>query len=171
MLDLCRTVITDQFHAALATIDSCIDRCPDTLWHAPIVSLEFNQAVFHTLFYADVYLGIGLDGFREQPFHRDNAAAFADYEELEDRAQRNRYERPFLKAYTLHCRDKAASVIGGETAETLAGPSSFDHLPFTRAELHLYNLRHIQHHAAQCIMRLRLDAKENMRWFRSGWPA
>ena len=29
----------------------------------------------------DVYLGYGLDGLRDQPFHRENAASFRGYED------------------------------------------------------------------------------------------
>jgi hypothetical protein len=41
------------------------------------------------------------------------------------------------------------------------------HLP--RAELHVYNIRHIQHHSAQLIMRLRLDCDVDVPWISSGW--
>ena len=39
---------------------------------------------------------------------------------------------------------------------------------FTRAELHLYNIRHIQHHAAQLILRLRLDTDVDIPWVGRG---
>ena len=40
----------------------------------------------------------------------------------------------------------------------------------TRAEVHIHNIRHIQHHAAQLILRLRRDYGQDMPWFKSGWP-
>jgi len=43
-------------------------------------------------------------------------------------------------------------------------------LPFPRVEVHIYNVRHIQHHAAQLILRLRRDHKQGIPWFKSGWP-
>lgn len=48
-------------------------------------------------------LGI-LHGLRDQPFHRENAASFRDYEELEDREPALLYERAFIKRYVEHCR-------------------------------------------------------------------
>jgi hypothetical protein len=39
----------------------------------------------------------------------------------------------------------------------------------SRAELYVYNLRHIQHHAAQLSLRLRLDHGVNIAWVGSGW--
>jgi len=39
----------------------------------------------------------------------------------------------------------------------------------TRAKLHVVNIRHIQHHAAQLSLRLRLDHQEDIPWFSSRW--
>lgn len=36
--------------------------------------------------------------------------------------------------------------------------------PFSQAELHACNMRHIQHHAAQLTLRLRLDGMEQVLW-------
>src|SRR5437773_2146517 len=53
------------------------------------------------------------------------------------------------------CRAKAAEVVGAETRETLEGPSGHGRLKFSRLELHLYNVRHIQHHTGQLTAFLR----------------
>ena len=44
-------------------------------------------------------------------------------------------------------------------------------LPFARAELYVYNIRHIRHHAAQLILRLKSSADMDVPWARSGWRA
>jgi hypothetical protein len=168
MTDTLRQLLANQYEAALRTLDVCIKRCPDSSWHAPVANLKFCQAVFHTLFFADVYLGHDEDAVRRQPFHGEHASFFADYEELEDRPQRNVYEKPFIVKYLAHCRDKAREVIRSETAESLGAPAGFGR-KFARAELHVYNIRHIQHHAAQLGLRLRLDHKIDLPWVGSGW--
>ena len=66
-----------------------------------------------------------------------------------------------------HCRKKAADVIASETADSLRGDSGFDRRDFCRAELHVYNIRHIQHHSAQLILRLRTQAGVDIPWFAS----
>jgi hypothetical protein len=68
-----------------------------------------------------------------------------------------------------HCRKKASAVIASETSDTLSAPCGFERRGFSRAELHVYNIRHIQHHAAQLSLRLRLDAKQDIPWIGSGW--
>ena len=169
MLDTFKELIANQFEAAFCTMNTCIDRCPDTAWNTPVVNLAFCQAVFHALFYADFYLGQDLESFRRQPFHRANEHFFRDYEELEDRPQQLLYEKTPIKAYLQHCRNKASEVIAAETADTLRARSSFDWLQFSRAEVHVYNLRHILHHAAQLSMRLRIDADIDIPWTKSAW--
>jgi len=57
MLDVFKHTTTNQFEAAFCTLNACIERCPKSAWNAPIVNLLFCQVVFHTLFFADYYLG------------------------------------------------------------------------------------------------------------------
>ena len=169
MLETLKQLLTNQYAAALCTLNACIDRCPEAAWNAPVGNLAFCQVVFHTIFYADYYLGPGERGFRDQLFHRTHPGFFRDYEELEDRVPVLLYDRPMIKSYLEHCHHKAVDVIAKESAESLAGSSGFERRTFSRAELHVYNIRHIQHHAAQLSLRLRLDFGESISWFGSGW--
>jgi DinB superfamily len=169
MLITLKELITNQFEAAFSTLNACIDRCPDAAWNAPVANLAFCQVAFHTLFYADFYLGPDEQSFRQQPFHQNHPDFFRDYEELEDRAQRLLYDKPAIKDYLDHCRAKLVEALAPETADTLAGPSGFRRRAVSRAELYVYNMRHIQHHAAQLSLRLRLDSKQEIPWIDSGW--
>ena len=171
MLDTLKQLISNQFDAALCTLNACVDRCPDAAWDAPVANMKFCQVAFHTLFYADYYLGPDgeKDAFRAQPFHRENAAMFRDYEEFEPREQVLIYDRPSIRKYLQHCRTKAANAIESETAASLAAPAAFGRRAFSRAELYVYNTRHIQHHAAQLSLRLRLDHAIEVPWVGSGW--
>ncbi len=169
MLDTFKQLLANQFEAALCTLGLCIDRCPVATWNAPVGNLAFCQVAFHTLFFADYYRGQSEDSFRQQPFHLDNADLFRDYEELQPRQQRLLYDQPSIKAYVGHCRAKGGAAIGAESADSLSGPCGFARKSFFRAELYVYNIRHIQHHAAQLSLRLRLDADVSIPWVGSGW--
>jgi len=79
------------------------------------------------------------------------------------------YDRPTTKSYLNVCRQKALDVVAAETAETFAGPSGFDWRKCTRAELHVYNARHIFHHCAQLSLRLRQLDQVDVPWFSHGW--
>lgn len=169
MLDTFKELIANQVEAAFCTLNTCIDRCPETAWDARVGNHKFCQVVFHTLFYTDFYLGQNEESFRRQPFHRDNGRFFGDYEEFEDRAPQSLYDKTSIKKYMEHCRTKASQVIAAETADTLTARAGFERRAFSRAELYVYNIRHLQHHAAQLSLRLRLDANQDIPWIGSGW--
>lgn len=169
MLDTFQKLIANQFAAALCTLNACIAKCPTAAWDAPVANYKFCQVAFHTLFYADYYLGPNEESFCQQPFHRENAPFFRDYEEFEDHAPVLLYDKNSIQAYLRHCRMKAREVILSETAGSLEAPAGFARRTFSRAELHVYNIRHIQHHAAQLSLRLRLDSHQDIPWIGSGW--
>lgn len=166
--DTFKESLKNQFAAAFATIQECMKQCDDDSWTMPICNLTFSQATFHALFYADVYLGPDLASLREQTFHLQNADWFGDYEELQDKAQTNQYEKSDILKYIDHCRAKADLVLDSETPQSLAKTPGFDWLDFSRAEVHVYNLRHLYHHAAQLSLQLRLKTGEGVKWVRSG---
>ena len=171
MLETVRELTRNQFEAAFCTLNSCIDLCPEDAWDGPVVNLQFCQVAFHTLFFADLYLAETgeLEPLKQQPFHQENPDFFRDYEEFQDRKQTLLYDRPTTKSYLDFCRQKALDVVAAETAESLAGPSGFDWRKCTRAELHVYNARHIFHHCAQLSLRLRQLDQIDVPWFSHGW--
>ncbi|MBT4867742.1 MAG: hypothetical protein HON53_21800 [Planctomycetaceae bacterium] len=169
MLDTYKEMISQQFEATFCMLGACINRCPETSWNAPVANLQFCQVTFHTLFCADIYLGSNPASLRQQPFHREHAHVFADYEELGDGLQQATYDKSFINTYLQHCRQKASQVLAAESTETLQQMADFEWLNFSRTELHVYNIRHIHHHAAQLSLRLRLDADIEIPWVGSGW--
>ncbi len=168
MLDLFQSLLISQYEAAFETLRHCIDQCPDAQWNGPLANHTFNESAFHALFFADVYLGQNLDALKTQEFHREHASVFGDYEELESREPVNTYPKPFVSAYLEHCRQLARQVLRRETAESLRAKADFPWHKFSRGELHVYNIRHLQHHAAQLIMRLRLDTNVDIPWVKCG---
>jgi hypothetical protein len=169
MIETFKKLTVNQYEAAFCTLNMCMERCPDFAWHRPVHQLALCQVVFHTLFYADYYLGENEDAFRKQPYHRANEAFFGDYEELRDCKPQTLYDKAGLRSYMQHCRTKASAVLAAATASSVCSPCGFARRDFSRAELHLYNIRHIQHHAAQLILRLRIDTNQDFPWIGSGW--
>jgi len=169
MIDLFKQLLVSQFEASLCTLAHAVEQCPEELWNAPVARYLFCQVAFHTLFFTDVYLGLSPESLTQQPFHRANAALFGDYEQMQEREPVTLYDRPQIMGYLDFCRSKASEAISMETAESLAAPAQFARRHFSRAELYLYNIRHIQHHAAQLIMRLRLDSDIDVSWIGAGW--
>jgi len=171
MLDTLKELLAHQFEASLCTLNFAITRCPEANWCQNIAKWKFCQAAFHTVFFADVYLhpSDDVESIKGQPFHLEHKDIFRDYEEMEPRLQVLLYEKPFVLSYLQFARRKAQETISRESAEILAGPSGFAWRKCSRAELHVYNIRHIQHHAAQLALRLRLDTEVDVPWVSHVW--
>ncbi|MEM9365903.1 MAG: hypothetical protein AAGD07_07885 [Planctomycetota bacterium] len=162
-------ILISQYEAALSTVDRCVGICDEGTWRRSLAELTYAQAAFHALFFTDLYLHPTHDAsFKEQGFHLRHRDAFRDYEELEERRQVHHYEQSFVRAYVRHCLGKARDLAGA-TEDWLREPAPFPWIPTTRSELHLYNIRHLQHHAAQLILVLRQNGPVEFPWYKTGW--
>jgi hypothetical protein len=171
MLATFKQAITNQLEASLATLKECVEQCPDDQWHEPIVKFKFCHVVFHLLIFADLYLSDDEASFRQQEFHRENAAIFNNYDELSYDSTETINSRDDMLRYLVFCRAKATKVIGQETAASLSADTKILWYSISRAELLICTLRHLQHHVAQLIMKLRKDSDVSIGWIKSGWPA
>lgn len=165
MIEIYKQQIESQYLAAMKTLNFCIEHCSESGWNQPVGSWNFDQVVFHTLFYTDAYLGPNIAANPQQAFHQKHRDEFAGYEELEDGPPTRNYDRVFIRRFSEHCLQKIPQVIAAETEEQLATQPGFDWLLFSRAEVHVYNIRHIQHHAAQLSLHLRLKDGVEVPWF------
>ena len=59
--------------------------------------------------------------------------------------------------------------MDAETVESLQSPVQVPWYEITRAEMHVNNIRHLQHHTAQLILVLRREHSVEMPWPKSGW--
>lgn len=153
-----------QYQAALSTLEQCIVDSDADTWTADHLDGPVNRVVFHTLIFTDVYLDWGEDRFRTQEFHIENPQLFQDYEELLDREPRNTYDKDDCVSYLSHCRLKVRQSLPNESIDILIGDSGFPSRQFSRLALHIYNIRHIQHHAAQLGLRRQLAEGSELRW-------
>lgn len=171
-----RTILHNQFLAALAMFRDCVASCPAEeggAWDGLIAKYPFWQVAYHTLCFVDLYLERNEADFKTRPdFHPRGMA------ELDDEYPSRRFTRAELLAYITFCRDKLSATLGdpptsptAESDEVLAGPSGHARRDFSRAELHIYSMRHVQHHTGQLSAFLRRvsDGTIDPRWVGSGW--
>jgi hypothetical protein len=168
MIEYVKTILTGQFEAALCMMDRCIRACPPEHWEGKIANGTFRWVAYHTLFWVDLYLSPGdEDAFVLRDFHHRGG------DEREDTACAGLGKDETL-AYVAICRQKMLETVALETAESLQGPCGFSYRKITRGELHLYNLRHVQHHTGQLSAYLRrvdpaLRDPEALPWIGTGW--
>lgn len=165
-------VVAGQLEAALAMLNECVRACPDGLWDTPIAKYPFWHVAYHTLCFVDCYLSISNEAFARELDGRAREGSELHplgLAELEEEYPSRRFERPEILAYVELCRGKLRAALAAETRDSLAGPSGFSWLPFSRLELHLYNIRHVQHHTGQLGAALRRNAVAVGGWVKSGW--
>jgi len=162
-------IITHQFDAAMCTLNQCIAHCPKAHWNAVHFDSPVSQVLFHVLIFTDIYLGRDEEAIKTQEFHLTSRTMFRDYEELDDRDPVQTYSRDEIQRYFDFCLAKGRKEIEQESEESLHGPSGFSFRKFSRLELYVYLIRHIQHHAAQLGLRIQKETGRELAWVGSGW--
>lgn len=162
--DLFRQAIQSQFGAALDMLENAIVACPDSLWESesPRRGRQFWYLAFHTLFWTDRYLSGDSSSFQPSPpYTREEEDPDGDYP---DRA----YSREELLAYLEYCRQRLRDTLDGLDDQDVRGLHRFRWGVATFAELLVYNLRHVQHGAAQLNLMLRQELDSAPIWVCQG---
>ena len=155
-----KALIWQQFGAAIDMLENAMNACPDALWNDRSRQPEFWYVVYHTLFLLDLYSSDSLDGFAPPPP--------VGMEELDPDGKMP--ERPYTKdemrAYLDHGRRKARERIENMTGEKAHRRCGIEWHTISEAEMFLYNMRHVQHHAAQLNLILRQVTDSAPKWVR-----
>ena len=153
-----RDIVWRQFGAAIDMLENAIRACPDELWSGRARQPEFWYLAFHTLFFLDYYLAGSPHGFAPPaPFTLDELDPAGVMPEQP-------YTKDQLLMYVAHGRNRCRAAIHALTDASAAERCGFEQRDVTRGELLLYNLRHVQHHAAQLNLLLRQAGAEPPRW-------
>jgi hypothetical protein len=147
-----------QFGGAIDMLEGAMAACPEYLWADNSRQPPFWRLAYHTLFWLDLYLYGSTEGFAPPaPFK---------LEELDPAglAPERLYSKDELQNYLEYCREKCRSTIGALTAEKAASRKSFVWGEVSFEELLIYNLRHVQHGAAQMNLILRQTVDTAARW-------
>lgn len=166
-----KQIVLGQYEASLSMLRNRIEICPAEQWDSKIGQSTFRQDAYHVLFWTDYYLTPHEDQFLLSPFNERGG---------DDRRTviSEGLEKPDTIEYVDHCHKKILTTIPAETQTSLEGgsgfPSIFKRQPISRAELHLYTIRHLQHHTAQLSLFLRRFADQRgdslvLPWIGTGW--
>ncbi|HEU4724080.1 MAG TPA: DinB family protein [Candidatus Eisenbacteria bacterium] len=142
-------VVWSQFGAAIDMLENAMRAAPDQVWGDRSKTPEFWYVAYHTLFWLDYYLSE--DPERFAPPAPYTMGEFDPAGVLPDRV----YSKDELLAYLAHGRAKCRAALATLTDEAAARPCGFPRRDMSAMELHLYNMRHVQHHAAQLNLMLR----------------
>ena len=142
-------IIISQYRASLAMLRSAISLTPDALWNDSAYPSRTWRIAYHTLYYTQLYLGASPDAY--VPWEK----AIDEAEDLDSRAFD---EKLIGRDEILGWLDSiVASIPRAVESLPLDAESGFYWLKFTRAELHIYSIRHIMDHTGQLAERLRAN--------------
>jgi hypothetical protein len=158
MDDFWKTALWQQYGAAIDMLGNAIDACPDELWRDRSRNPEFWYLAYHTLFFLDLSLSGAVEGFHPpEPFTLDELDPAGVLPERP-------YTKEELRGYLQHGRRKCKETIESLTEEAARRRSGLYWVDVNFTELLLYNLRHVQHHAAQLNLILRQTVDAAPRW-------
>lgn len=152
------SAIAAQFGAGLDMLENAIRACPDSLWGDSSRNPQYWYLAYHVIFYIDVYLSKGDKGFAPPPPY--TLSEFDPAGPMPERV----YSKDEMLAYLEHDRRKFRGVIAEWTDERAREQLKFGSITGTLVEICIYNLRHIQHHAAQLNLILRQVTDSAPRW-------
>lgn len=163
-------ILLGQYEAALDMLRTAIASCPAEHWETKVANDPARFVAFHTLYSTDIYLSRNESAFESHEFVIEGRG-LPFGQPLPAGTLPPGLSQPRAVEYCNLCMAKARTVMTAETETDLAGGSGFGH-PLSRAEMHIYNIRHIQHHTgalAAHIRRLRPEFPEDgMDWIDSG---
>lgn len=157
-------ILWQQFGAAIDMLANAMDACPGEVWADRSRRPEFWHVAYHTLFFLDLCLAGSLESFAPPaPFtlsELDPAGILPE----------RPYSKEELASYLAHCRKKCRAAIEGLTDDAARRRCRFEWLDLSYAELLLYTMRHVQHHAGQLNLILRLATDAAPRWMFQAKP-
>ncbi len=148
-----KDILWKQLGASIDMLTAAIKLCPEDKWDT---EQKFWYNAFHGLFWTDHYLT--LDGKNFTPPAPFTLSEFGT--EMPERT----YTKEELISYATHCRQKCKALLTDLSEEIINDEWTNGRKKFTVAELLIYNLRHVQHHAAQLNLLLRQNIDDAAKW-------
>lgn len=163
MINNLKECLWQQFGASIDMLKNAIILWPEERWYT---EKRFFYMAYHCLVFLDYYLTIPPGALSSSlPFTITESGAVPP-DALDDVIPNRIYSKQELLNYLQSNRDKCHQVIAGLTAEKLEerwieedGGRNFAVL-----EILLYNMRHVQHHAAQLNLLLRQGINNAPDW-------
>lgn len=159
-------ILASQYKASLGMLRQVLDKVPGEQWNTEDYSNPIWQIAYHILWATKFYLGENPESY--VPF--DNAI-----EGAESLGGSQEWENPEegVVVEGFHTKEDLFSFIEQLESDlqqkialiSLDGYSGFEWYPYTRLELHINYIRHIQHHTAQIIERLKAKGITGFQWW------
>jgi hypothetical protein len=163
MIETLKRCLWKQFAASIDMLKNAIMLCPESYW---ATNKKIFYQAYHTLVFLDYYLTIPSKDFSSPLAFTVAEIGNIPEDAIGDVIPNHIYSKEELLDYLQACRQKCRKVISGLTAETLFERwiEKGGDMNYAVLEILLYNMRHVQHHAAQLNLLLRQGINEAPGW-------
>jgi DinB superfamily len=144
-----------QLGASIDMLIQAIRNCPNYLWDTP---QQFWYKAYHALYWTDYYASTEPEHFLPpSPFTLSEMDANGLMPPCI-------YSPAELLDYAAQCKQKCKNLIDGLDEQTMQARFVNEYRDYSRLEIILYNMRHIQHHTGQLNTVLRQGNVDAMQW-------
>ena len=166
MINSLKKSLWKQFGASIDMLKNAILLWPEEYWNT---KKKFFYMAYHCLVFLDYYLTIPPENFSSPLAFTLSEPGNIPEDAIDDVVPDRIYTKDELLACLQSTREKCHQLIAGLTEEKLkqrwigeSAPiylalSGRDALTYSVLEILLYNMRHVQHHAAQLNLLLRQE--------------
>ena len=160
-------VLKSQYHAGLAMLHECIEKCPDALWLDASPRNAFWQIAYHAIFFTHLYMCEDSSTFRPWAEHQrgvQNEDGIVGDRDPDSKlpAGPHPYTREQALRYWRIVDDMVDAAI--DTMDLRRRDSGFHWYKVPKLEHQVINLRHLAHHTAQLADRLRAAEHIGIKW-------
>lgn len=150
--------LKDQYNSTLNMLVQAVEKCPDELWNSPEFLNKFWHISYHALYFADLYTQKSVDEFSPYKICKK------DFQFLKNDEINNDNSIHYTKSEILGYYQYLAKEIPERLDKTdMEDEAEFYWIPFSKYELNIYNIKHIQHHTGQLFERLR-NNNVDLKW-------
>ena len=159
-----REALKEQYHAGLAALADCVEKCPDELWLEGDQPRTYWRIAFHAAFFAHLYMGQTESDFRPWPGRREGiheslweSPEYVEPFELPENAQS--YGKREVLDYLRFVDGLVDSTI--DHLDLASDETGFSWYPdMSKLSHEIMNLRHIAEHVGQLSERLKTQGLE-----------
>ena len=162
MIDVLKESLSQQFGASIKMLENAISMWPEEYWET---DKKYFYMAYHTLIFLDYYSTVPAKLFSSPlPFTLTENGTIPE-DGIDDLLPDRFYTKQELLGYLQDSREKVGKVISNLKDDLQERWVEVDDdRNYMVIELLMYNMRHVQHHAAQLNMMLRQRVNNAPKW-------
>ena len=159
-------ILASQYKASLGMLRQTLEKIPEEQWNTGEYNNPNWQLAYHILWGTKLYLGANSESYIPFVNAIEGAESLGGAQDWENPNNNVEVEGHHTKNDLLSYIDVIEdTLIQNIESLSIDQDSGFEWYPYSRMELHINNIRHIQHHTAQIVERLKAKGITGFPWW------